>query len=80
MLSVTILQKPQEFFVLFVSTLVLRGLAVPALGPAVRGEGTATHPEAPRVQHLGVAGKVHLQGSVIADSHRHFLQGLVPTM
>lgn len=40
----------------------------------------ATHPEAPRVQHLGVAGKVHPQGPVVADSHRDFLQGLVPTV
>ena len=40
----------------------------------------ATHPEAPRIQHLGVAGKVHMQGSIVADGHRHLLQGLVSTM
>ena len=35
-------------------------------------------PEAAGVQHLGVAGEVHVQGAVVADGHGHFLQGLVP--
>lgn len=41
---------------------------------------SATHPEAPRVEHLRVAGEVHVEASIIADSHRHLLQGLVSTM
>lgn len=57
------------FCPLFILMVVLRRLALPTLGPAVRGVGDATHPETPSIQHLRVAGKVHVQGSVVADSH-----------
>lgn len=40
----------------------------------------ATYPEASWVQNFGVSGEMHVQGTVVIDSHRHFLQGLVPTV
>lgn len=42
--------------------------------PGCEGSGrAATHPEAPRIQHLRVAGEVHVQASIVADGHGHFL-------
>lgn len=37
----------------------------------------ATHPEPSRVQHLGVAGEMHVEAPVVADTHCNLLQGLV---
>lgn len=52
-----------------------------SLRPCCQGSGRhTTHPKAPRIQDLRVAGEVHMQGSIITDGHRHLLQGLVSTM
>lgn len=37
----------------------------------------ATHPESPWVQHLGVAGEVHVEAPILTDTHCNFLQCLV---
>lgn len=40
----------------------------------------ATHPEPSGVQHLGVAGEMHVEAPVITDAHCDLLQSLVTTV